>query len=63
MKNKTLKHYNLLPLLYAEVSTVRSDVRTGVDDLFRSNTALCIVCDTFLFGGFFVSLGKLIEQI
>ena len=33
----------LLPLLYAEISTVRCDVRAGVDDLFRRNTAVVIV--------------------
>ena len=30
----------LLPFLHAEVPTVRCDVRTGVDDLFRSNLAI-----------------------
>ena len=47
MKNKTLKHYKrkkiLLPLLHAEISTVRGDVRAGVDDLFRRNIAVELV--------------------
>ena len=30
----------LLPFLYAEIPPVRSDVRAGVDDLFRSNLAV-----------------------
>ena len=30
----------LLPVLYAEITPVRRDVRAGVDDLFRSNLAV-----------------------
>jgi hypothetical protein len=38
---KTLQTQKILfPFLYAESSPVRGDVRTGVDDLFRSNLAV-----------------------
>ena len=42
MKNKTLKHYKRKKFFY-QISPLWCDVRSGVDDLFRSNIAVELV--------------------